>query len=143
MNTMLLRIGLMLCSIGSVHSAIAQVVYYVNLQQELRYLELSTCKDTLITKVIFPNNPIAPASDVAIGPDGAFYVCYEGKSELYKLDPQTGQLTFLIKYNTSVRGLVCDKDGLLWAGGFSLYSYNTIMDNQLLMEILTLLLEKM
>ncbi len=84
MNTMLLRIGLMLCSIGSVHSAIAQVVYYVNLQQELRYLELSTCKDTLITKVIFPNNPIAPASDVAIGPDGAFYVCYEGKSELYK-----------------------------------------------------------
>jgi len=124
MNTMLLRIGLILFAIGSMHSVFAQVVYYVNLHRELRYLELSTCKDTLIVKTINPLNPNDVPSDVAIAPDGSFYVCF-AFNDLYKVNTQTGQMTFITHFDKTVSGLVCDINGIIWAGGFALYSYNT------------------
>jgi len=121
---MLLRIGLILFAIGSMHSVFAQVVYYVNLHRELRYLELSTCKDTLIVKTINPLNPNDVPSDVAIAPDGSFYVCF-AFNDLYKVNTQTGQMTFITHFDKTVSGLVCDINGIIWAGGFALYSYNT------------------
>ena len=129
MNTMT-RIALLLYMFSTVSAVEAQVVYYVTQSKQLRYLELSTCTDTLIMNVLNPANPIGDSpNDCAIGPDGTFYVVFGVGSELFKADPVSGQLTYLTAFSNVVSGLVCDAQGVVWAGGFGLHSYDPAMNS--------------
>ena len=124
----IIRIGLVLYALGTVQFASSQVVYYVTFSQELRYLELSSCTDTLITKLINPANPADAANDCAVGPDGSIYICFTSDNSLYKVDAISGQMTYVTTFLNFALGLVCDAQGVIWGGGYNLFSYDPASD---------------
>ena len=109
-----------------------QLLYYVrpNLQTLETYFgvfNIATCMDSIIFPIDF--QPDAGALDIAVCPDGNFYVAISnGNFPFY----QVGMLNFIdssvtvlsdLSYSVG-NSLVCDGNGLLWFGP-DLFSYNT------------------
>ncbi|MBX2889301.1 MAG: hypothetical protein KF734_00080 [Saprospiraceae bacterium] len=118
----------------------AQLIYYVrstnpydlslpNTKFDFGVIDVSTCKDSTIFP-IKPNDSLTFAMDIAICPDGNFYVSgsgMDGKTRVGVLNLQDSSIHILTdKPMPGSNSLTCDANGVLYGGSvWNLFTYDT------------------
>ena len=113
----------------------AQSFYYVSTleysltgESIIGYFDINTCKDTVLYTIQHEDfTGVDAFSDIAVGSDGFLYLSSINK--LFRYDIQNQVFQYIATFpNTpwggSVNSLVCDANGVLFASGFELFSYN-------------------
>jgi gliding motility-associated-like protein len=135
---MTLRLLIFVLLLGNVNLS-AQLLYYVspinpndpnpNTKFNFGVIDLSTCKDSTIFP-IKPNDSLKRILDIAVCPDGNFYVSGSGDDSGRRvgiLNLQDSSINILADIPVpTINSLTCDANGVLYGGSvWNLFTYDT------------------